>query len=144
MLVGRLVSWPGPSRRSVCQSVLAFFSPFYVISSHFKSFYTWTFCLLVLTTARDLLALVFFHVTVEPRSNRPATNGIPPITNANSQSLQLVSFHFLLLNILIFQFYDLHLSCICRAFLNGGSGGAGAGGGCVGDRCSRSWQTSKG
>jgi len=33
--------------------------------------------------------------TVEPRSNGPATNGIPPITDANSWSLQPNFFYFL-------------------------------------------------
>ena len=34
-------------------------------------------------------------MTVEPRSNGPASNGIPALTNANSWSLQLVFFNFL-------------------------------------------------
>ena len=34
-------------------------------------------------------------ITVEPRSNGPASNGIPPITEAYSLSLQSVFFYFL-------------------------------------------------
>ena len=33
--------------------------------------------------------------TVEPRSNRPALNGIPPLTDSNSWSPQSIFFYFL-------------------------------------------------
>ena len=41
--------------------------------------------------------IINYHIdyTVEPRSNGPATNRIPPITEANSWSLEAYFFYFL-------------------------------------------------
>ena len=56
MSVSWLVGWS--VGLSLCPSIhVDFFSPFYVVSIHFKSFYILTFCLLVLTTVRDLEVL---------------------------------------------------------------------------------------
>ena len=41
------------------------------------------------------LTVIAYMYTVEPRSDGPAFNGIPPITNANSWSFQPVFFYFL-------------------------------------------------
>ena len=71
-------------------------------------FYSYTLCSFTLmyhhllcqiqynTIQYPYVPLTFSFIgTVEPRSNGSATNGIPPMMEAYSQSLQLVSLYFL-------------------------------------------------